>query len=149
MAGGKYLQQKPQKGGGKNTPKREVPQKKAVNNHNFHSYDGVHDYQGYDMPQNNKKGGPKKGLLIALIAVLVLIIGLAIGGIIYYNTVLNMMSRPDDVTVETLSEEEINELLGLNITEPVVEEASTSPEETWPEIVSDKNITYCRRSFLK
>ena len=134
MAGGKYLQQKPQKGGGgKSAPKKEMPRRNTAN------YDSFNDYEGYDLPQTSKKGGSKKGLLIALIVVLVLIIGLAIGGIIYYNTVLSMMSRPDDVTVETLSEDEINELLGLNV--EVSEEVTTSPEETWPEIKSDKNIT--------
>lgn len=134
MAGGKYLQQKPQKGG-RIAPKKEVPQKKAAN------YDRFDEYEGVAPSKNGKKnGGGKKALLIALIVVLVLIIALAIGCIIYYNSVLNMMSRPEDVTVETLSEDEINELLGLNNTEPE-EEVTTSPEETWPEIVSDQNIT--------
>lgn len=137
MAGGKYLQQKPQKGSdNRNTPKKASSQKKTANYNGFQDYEG---FEGYDQPQNRKKSGGKKGLLIALIVVLVLIIGLAIGGIIYYNSVLSMMSRPEDVTVETLSEEEINELLGLNTEQ--TEEVTTSPEETWPEIKSDKNIT--------
>lgn len=134
MAGGKYLQQKPQKGSNKPAKMNPMPPKKAAD------YDNFDDFGGYEPPKKGNNGGSKKGLLIALIVVLVLIIGLAIGGIIYYNTVLSMMSRPEDMTVETLSEEEINELLGLNVTEPE-EEVTTSPEETWPEIVSDKNIT--------
>lgn len=135
MAGGKYLQQKPQKGGSKPAQKKEMPRNRSENYNSFNN-----DFGGYEPPKKGNNGGSKKGLLIALIVVLVLIIGLAIGGIIYYNTMLSMMSRPEDMTVETLSEEEINELLGLNVTEPE-EEVTTSPEETWPEIVSDKNIT--------
>jgi len=134
MAGGKYLQQKPQKGGTNKNSNKNAPRR------NVNSYNEYNEYDHYQPAKKNKKGGSgKKILLIVLVIVLVLIIGLAIAGIIYYNNVLGMMSRPEDVTVETLSEEEINELLGLNVTEEVTE--TTSPEETWPEIVSDKNIT--------
>jgi len=126
MAGGKYLQKKPQKGGGMKAPKSP---RNINNDSNFRQDDS-----------RKHKGDGKKIVLIALIVVLVLIIGLAIAGIIYYNSVLSMMSRPEDVTVPTLSEEELNELLGLNATEETVEE-TTSPLETWPEIISDKNIT--------
>lgn len=142
MAGGKYLQQKPQKGGNKNTSfKKEANIQK---NNRFDDLDGFDsfDEMGESAVVNGgsrNKGSSKKVLLIVLLVVLVLIIGLAIGGIIYYNSVLSMMSRPEDVKVETLSEEEINKLLGLDVTE--AEEVTTSPEETWPEIVSDKNIT--------
>lgn len=125
MAGGKYLQNKPQKGGGMRAPKNP---RKFDNDSEFIQEKSV-----------KKQGGGKKIGLIILIVVLVLIIGLAIGGIIYYNSVLNMMSRPEDITVQTLSEEEINELLGLNTEE--TEEVTTSPMETWPEVKSDKNIT--------
>lgn len=131
MAGGKYLQKKPQKGG--------KSQYKPQNNvrRSSGSYD---DYDRYDPPKKTKNGGGgKKVAIIILIVLLILIIALAIGGIIYYNNVLNMMSRPEDITVETLSEEQINELLGLNNTEEATE--TTSPEETWPEIISDQNIT--------
>lgn len=124
MAGGKYLQNKPQKGG-MGAPKKPG---KIDNNSDFVQ----------EKPAKKQRSGKKIGLIILLV-VLVLIIGLAIGGIIYYNSVLNMMSRPEDITVETLSEEEINELLGLNTVE--TEEVTTSPMETWPEIKSDKNIT--------
>lgn len=146
MAGGKYLQQKPQKGISSKVNKQKQPIKltKQAKQENYDpDFDNLDGFDGYTPPANNgnkgNKGGNKKVLLIVLIAVLALIIALAVGGIIYYNTVLNMMSRPQDVTVETLSEEEINELLGLNVTE--AEEVTTSPEETWPEIKSDKNIT--------
>jgi len=128
MAGGKYLQQKtPKKGGNK-----------------YAGSSGNMEYNGDARRTPNgggRQSGGKKVLLIVLIVILVLIIGVAIAGIIYYNSVLNMMSRPEDITVPTLSEEEINELLGLNVTEPTIATETTSPLETWPEIVSDKNIT--------
>ena len=132
MAGGKYLQQKPQKGGGKKMNNNDISTRRG-------SYD---EFDNYEPPKKNKKqgGSGKKVLLIVLLIVLILIVGLAIGGIVYYTSVLNMMSRPDDVTVETLSDEEINELLGISNEEEVATE-TTSPMETWPEIVSDKNIT--------
>lgn len=126
MAGGKYLQKKPQKGRGMQAPR------------NPRNFKDDSDFQQGN--SGKRKGSGKKIVLIALIVVLILIIGLAIGGIIYYNSVLSMMSRPEDVTVPTLSEEELNELLGLTATEETVE-ATTSPLETWPEIVSDKNVT--------
>lgn len=143
MAGGKYLQQKPQKGGNKNTGfKKEAKEVKVQKSNRFDELAGFDGFDEMDAPvvsrgSSDKKGNGKKITLIILLIVLILLIGLVIGGIIYYNTVLNMMSRPDDVTVETLSDEEINKLLGLDITE----EVTTSPEETWPEIVSDQNIT--------
>jgi len=123
MAGGKYLQQKPPRGG-----------RNSGNNTIQDNYER----------QNDNRGGGKKVLLIVMIVVLVLIIALAIGGIIYYNSVLNMMSRPDDITVPTLSEEELAELRGTVPAEmptPPTEIETTSPEDTWPEVVSDKNIT--------
>lgn len=124
MAGGKYLQKKPQKRG------MEAPQ-------NPKNYDHNSDFI-QEKPAKKQGRGKKIGLIVLLV-VLVLIIGLAVGGIIYYNSVLNMMSRPEDVTVETLSEEQINALLGLNT--EATEEVTTSPMETWPEVKSDKNIT--------
>lgn len=125
MAGGKYLQQKPPRKGGNQNTGRTVNQEKNM----------VRQAPAAE----SKSSGSKKVLLIVLIVLLVLIIGGAVAGIIYYNSVLNMMTRPDNVTVETLSEEEINELLGLTATEEVTE--TTSPLETWPEVKSDKNIT--------
>ena len=132
MAGGKYLQQKPQKGGGKKFNNTDMSSRQPA-------YDEFDDYEP-PKKNKNKRGSGKKVLLIVLLVVLILIVALAIGGIVYYNSVLNMMSRPDDVTVETLSDEEINELLGISETDEAATE-TTSPMETWPEIVSDKNIT--------
>ena len=129
MAGGKYLQKKPPRkmaGGG--------------NNQNFNIQN--------DMPEDGgkKKGKAGKVILIILIILLLLIIGAAVAGILYYNSVLNMMTRPEQMeTVPTLSEEELAALRGempeeLPTAPPEVTE-TTSPEETWPEVVSDQNFT--------
>lgn len=127
MAGGKYLQQKPPKKSGR----RNAETNMSMDNGNYRQVPNA----------KTKKSSGKKILLIVLVAVLLLIIGIAVAGIIYYNSVLSMVSRPEDITVPTLSEEEINELLGLNVTEEATTEGTTSPMETWPEIVSDQNIT--------
>ena len=125
MAGGKYLQQKPPRGGRSSG---------GNSGRNFDNFD--------DQRNSGKKSGGKKTVLIILIVVLVLIIALAVACIIYYNSVLNMMSRPDDVTVPTLSEEELAELRGtVPVEMPTAPTETTSPEETWPEVVSDQNIT--------
>lgn len=131
MAGGKYLQKKPPRkmaGGGSN------------NNQNFNTQNEMPDDGG------KKKGKAGNVILIILIILLLLIIGGAVAGILYYNSVLNMMTRPDQMeTVPTLSEEELAALRGempdeLPTAPPEVTE-TTSPEETWPEVVSDQNIT--------
>lgn len=127
MAGGKYLQKKPPRGSGRSG--------RNNNGRNYSQYDN-----------NNRGSKGKKVALIVLIVLLVLIIILAIGGIIYYNKVLNMVGRPDDHTRETGSEEQIAALLGTLPKEPLTEPTAevtetTSPEETWPEVVSDQNVT--------
>ena len=134
MAGGKYLQQKPPKkiGGGKHN-----------NNHND-PFD-IQDQEPED-GGNKKKGKAGKIILIVLIILLLLIIVGAVAAILYTNSVMNMMSRPQDLgTVATLSEEELAELRGEMPDElptmPAEVTETTSPEETWPEVVSDQNIT--------
>lgn len=127
MAGGKYLQQKSPKAGAKKASKQMV---------NHYDQDMFPDFNN---KPNGRKG--KKVLVIVLIIILLLIVVGIVAGIIYYNSVLSMMSRPEDVTVETLSDDELAELLGISTetTEAVTE--TTSPEETWPKIVSDQNVT--------
>lgn len=56
---------------------------------------------------------------------------------IYWNSMLDKLGDAQQ-TVPTLSQEEIEALLGT--TEPTVP-PTTSPEETWPVVVSDENIT--------
>lgn len=88
-------------------------------------------------PKMRKK---KKVLPIVLIVILVLVIAIIGGGVWYYYHLLNMITRPDDIknsvpaVTESLS---MTEEMVSGTTEPV----ETSPEDTWPVIVSDENIT--------
>lgn len=85
----------------------------------------------------NIDGRKKKILLTALLVLAVLVIVGIVAAILYWNSMLNLIGDAKD-TVPTLSQEEIDALLGT--TEPTVPE-TTSPEETWPKVVSDENIT--------
>ena len=82
----------------------------------------------------------KKKILPIILTVLVIIVALCVGaGVLYYNYLLNMISRPDTL-VERPTEVIIAETAAA--TEAVEEtEAATSPEDTWPVVVSDENIT--------
>ena len=80
----------------------------------------------------------KKKILPIILTVLLVIVAICVGvGVWYYNYLLNMITRPDDVvTVPTEA------VVVTEATEAVETTAgTTSPEETWPEIVSDENIT--------
>ena len=103
---------------------------------------------------NNKKAAaPKKGkktkkvvLTILVVLLLLLVIGV-IGGIWYYNYLINLISRPDEVvvptgsatigTMPTIPPEIIIET--GEATEPA--DVTQATEETWPTVVSDQNIT--------
>lgn len=80
----------------------------------------------------------KKSKVLAIVLIIIaIILAIAVGaGIWYYNHLLSMMTRPEDVTEPTVYTE-MTEATEAMETEP----AETSPEETWPEIVSDENIT--------
>ena len=82
----------------------------------------------------------KKKILPIILTVLVIIVALCVGaGVLYYNYLLNMISRPDTL-VERPTEVIIAETAAA--AEAVEEtEAATSPEDTWPVVVSDENIT--------
>lgn len=91
----------------------------------------------------SRKKGKKKVLTTVLVVLLLLIVAGIIGGIWYYNYLINLISRPDDVVAPTNYVD-----IGTMPTIPpeiVVDEtvdATTAPtEETWPTIVSDQNIT--------
>ena len=84
----------------------------------------------------------KKKVLPIILLVLLLIVVICVGaGVWYYNHLLGMISRPDDYVAPTESiaavESESSEVTLAVETEPV----ETSPEDTWPQIVSDENIT--------
>ena len=91
-------------------------------------------------PAAKKKGGK---VLIIILIVLALILAGAIGfGVWYYNNLLGMLSRPDsqvstvpvDLPPETLPTDAT-----ITVEGQVIEE--TVPEDTWPVIESDENIT--------
>ena len=82
-------------------------------------------------PNDGKRKRTLKILLIVLPALLVTAIA---AGVIYWNSMLNLLGDAKE-TVPTLSQEELDALLGTTVPE------TTSPEETWPEVVSDENIT--------
>ena len=99
-----------------------------------------------------KKAPARKGGKVAVIVLLVLILLVVgvIGGLFWYlnKYVAGSITKADDVTIPvvTMSEEEENAMLGILPTETVdVVETTvpveTSPEDTWPVIESDENIT--------
>ena len=97
-------------------------------------------YLAKKAPAAKKK---KKKILPIILIVLLLIVALCVGaGVLYYNYLLGMISRPDDVKIpQTTAAAALQESQpALETEEPTV--GTTSPEETWPEIVSDEKITH-------
>lgn len=98
--------------------------------------------------KNGKKKSGKKIALIVLLCVVALLIAVVIGAVAIWNSLLDdmMVKDPDPAyTQPTMSQEEIDAMLaelGVN-TEPSMDptEGSTSPEDTWPKVVPDKNIS--------
>lgn len=71
------------------------------------------------------------GILLAVI-----LIGVIAAGI-YWNHMLSLLGNASEHTVPTLSQQEMDAILGTEETEP----PTTTPEDTWPQVVSDQNIT--------
>ena len=91
----------------------------------------------------SRKKGKKKVLTTVLVVLLLLIVAGIIGGIWYYNYLINLISRPDDVVAPT-NYVDIGTMptIPLEIIVDETGDATTAPtEETWPTIVSDQNIT--------
>ena len=94
-------------------------------------------------------GGKKSGKKIALIVgivLLVLIIAVVIAVVVYANSLLGLMTKNNDETYPTMSDEEIQALLHPETTTEATETTETtvetSPEDTWPVIESDENLTH-------
>ena len=95
-------------------------------------------------PAAKKKGRKIFGIVLLVFAIL--IVGGIGFGAWYINSLMNMVTRPDSpaqteaVPTETydLSQETIPEATVM-VEGQIVEE--TTPEDTWPVVVSDKNIT--------
>ena len=86
--------------------------------------------------QKKKKSVISK-ILIGILIVLLLIIGSVV---LYINHLMNLVSRPDDVVMPTsVTAAPTQELPATEAEETTV--GTTSPEDTWPEIISDENIT--------
>ena len=83
-------------------------------------------------------GGKKKTVRIILIVLAALIVAGIAAAVIYWNSMLDLVGDAKQ-TVPTLSQEEIDALLGT--TEETAPTETTTPEETWPTVVSDENIT--------
>lgn len=95
----------------------------------------------------NESGKRKnlKVLRVVLFSVLaVIILGIVIG-VIYFNSMLNMLGDANETNVtHSVSQDEINAM--LNQTKPTGsdipdESEATTPEDTWPVVVSNENIT--------
>ena len=76
-------------------------------------------------------------LLIAAGILLALILVGAISTAIYWNHMLSLLGNAAEHTVPTLSQQELDAILGTEETEP----PTTTPEDTWPQVTSEQNIT--------
>ena len=84
-------------------------------------------------PEKNRK---KYVWIAAGILLAVILIGAVAAGI-YWNHMLGLLGKASEHTVPTLSQEELDAILGTEETVP----PTTTPEDTWPQVVSDQNIT--------
>ena len=85
----------------------------------------------------NPKMNRKKLLWIVAGAALALILTVAVAAGLYWNHMLGLLGNPSEHTVPTLSQQELDAILGTEETEP----PTTTPEDNWPQVVSDQNIT--------
>lgn len=79
----------------------------------------------------------RKKLLMAAGILLAVILIVAIAAAIYWNHMLSLLGNASEHTVPTLSQEELDAILVTEETEP----PTTTPEDTWPQVTSDQNIT--------
>lgn len=89
-----------------------------------------------------KKSGGKKGkkILLAVLLVLLLLIAAAvIGGVVYYNSMLNLITRPT-ATENSLSDEELEEILGYSVEREETEAAVETTAETTAEAEQEDKI---------
>ena len=79
----------------------------------------------------------KKILLIAGGSLLAVLLVVAIAGGLYWNHMVGLVGKASEHTAPTLSQEELDAICGTEETEI----PTTTPEDTWPQVVSDQNIT--------
>lgn len=85
----------------------------------------------YAKKREKKPLGAKRIVLIVIAVLLVLIVAAVIAGVVYYNSMLGLLSRPGAIEMETMSAEEEAAMLGTvptETTEPITE-ATTEPTE--------------------
>ena len=83
----------------------------------------------------------KKNIFLKILVVFLIVVVLLLGaGVLVFNHFLNQLSRPEApvaAPTETVAETEQTLPVQTEETAPV----ETSPEDTWPEVISDENIT--------
>ena len=84
----------------------------------------------------------KKKILPIILLVLLIIVAVCVGaGVWYYNHLLNMITRPEASSTKPTVSTVAAAVAEAAETEALETTVETSPEDTWPEIVSDENIT--------
>lgn len=104
------------------------------------------------MNTGEKQKSGKKTILIIGIVLLLLIIGIVIAVVLYMNSLMGLMTNKNPETYPTMSDEEIHAMLHpegvtnatdvTDATDVTETTAETSPEDTWPVIESDENLTH-------
>ena len=101
-------------------------------------------YAKKKVKKTKKLHGWKKVLLIVLLTILVLVAAAVIAGVVYWNSLLNMMGDADE-TLPSVPQQELQKTTApaseATIEETAAPTVTTSPEDTWPEVVSNENIT--------
>lgn len=107
-------------------------------------------YQGKYTQKKGKK--TKKTGLIVLLVVVLLLAAIGIGVFLYMNSLIDIVTtKPTENTHPTLSQAEIDAILNpggnttadaTETTEAIETTVETSPEDTWPVIESDENLTH-------
>lgn len=90
----------------------------------------------YARKKEKKPFGAKKIVLIVVCVLLVLIVAAVIAGLVYYNSMLNLLSRPGAIEMESMSAEEEAEMLGTLPTTEETTEATTEPTTVPTETLS-------------
>ena len=78
-----------------------------------------------------KKSGCGRVLMSILCVLLGLVLVVAVGGTIYANRLLNLLSRPDDGPQETLTQEQIQQIIQE---ETIAPDETTAPDAVPPQI---------------
>ena len=90
----------------------------------------------YAKKKEKKSLGGKKIALIVIAIVLVLIIAVAIAGVVYYNSMINLINRPERVE-NSLSQEEIDEIMNYNPDAETIAVTETTVPETTAETIPE------------